>query len=94
MNPQLYQSIKLMELPIVDLRQKIDEELERNPALEVLEDHSTVSLEEAYTPPKEEEVYFENASDAGFIRRGSDEDAERQHRFIEGVLSQIGRAHV
>ncbi|MDR1430376.1 MAG: RNA polymerase factor sigma-54 [Spirochaetaceae bacterium] len=88
MNPQLYQSIKLMELPIVDLREKIEEELERNPALEVLEDHSTVSLEEAYTPVKEEETYFENASDAGFIRRGSSEDTERQHKFIEGVLSR------
>jgi RNA polymerase sigma-54 factor len=89
MNPQLYQSIKLMELPIVDLRETIGEELERNPALEVLEDHSTVSLEEAYTPPvKEEETYFENASDTGFIRRGSSEDTERQHKFIEGVLSR------
>jgi RNA polymerase sigma-54 factor len=88
MNPQLYQSIKLMELPIVDLRQKIEEELERNPALEVFEDHSTVSLEENYTPVKEEEAYFENASDAGFIKRGNDEDTERQHKFIEGVLSR------
>ncbi|MDR0388691.1 MAG: RNA polymerase factor sigma-54 [Spirochaetaceae bacterium] len=88
MNPQLYQSIKLMELPIVELRQKIGEELERNPALEVLEDHSTVSLEEAYTQVKEEESYFENASDAGFIRRGGSEDTERQHKFIEGVLSR------
>ena len=35
MNPQLFQSIKMMELPIIDLREKIEEELERNPALEV-----------------------------------------------------------
>ena len=36
MNPQLLQSIKMMELPIMELREKIEEELERNPALEVL----------------------------------------------------------
>ncbi|MDR2966147.1 MAG: RNA polymerase factor sigma-54 [Treponema sp.] len=45
MNPQLYQSIKLMELPSLDLREKIEEELERNPALEILEDKITVSLD-------------------------------------------------
>ena len=46
MNPQLLQSIKLMELPIADLRERIELELERNPALEVLEDNSTVPLDE------------------------------------------------
>jgi len=28
MNPQVYQSIKLMELPLVDLKERINEELE------------------------------------------------------------------
>jgi len=42
MNPQLYQSIRLMELPIMELRTQIQEELEKNPALEVLEDRSTM----------------------------------------------------
>jgi RNA polymerase sigma-54 factor len=88
MSPQIYQSIKLMELPIVDLREKIEEEIERNPALEVLEDHSTVSLDAAVTPRKEEDDYFEATSDSGFVRRGGDEAAEEQHRFIEGVLSR------
>jgi RNA polymerase sigma-54 factor len=36
MNPQLFQSIKLMALPVVDLRERIQEEIERNPALEVV----------------------------------------------------------
>jgi RNA polymerase sigma-54 factor len=44
MNPQLYQSIKLMELPVADLREKIEEEIERNPALEMVEDRTMVSL--------------------------------------------------
>jgi RNA polymerase sigma-54 factor len=53
MSPQIYQSIKLMELPIVDLREKIEEEIDRNPALEVLEDHTTVSLDAAVPQRKE-----------------------------------------
>jgi RNA polymerase sigma-54 factor len=74
-----------MELPIVDLREKIEEEIERNPALEVLEDKSTVSLDEAINPRKEEEDYFEVTSDSGFIRKGSGEADWDQRRFIEGI---------
>jgi RNA polymerase sigma-54 factor len=77
-----------MELPIVDLREKIEEELERNPALEVLKDPSVVSLDAAYTPRNEEDDYFEVTSDSGFIRRGGEEASEEQHKFIEGAPSR------
>lgn len=88
MNPQLFQSIKLMALPVVDLRERIEEELERNPALEVVEDRSTVSLDAAYAPQKEEDDYFESTSDSGFTRQGTDEDSDQQRKFMEGVLSR------
>jgi RNA polymerase sigma-54 factor len=88
MNPQLFQSIKLMELPIMDLREKIEEEIERNPALEVLEDPSTVSLDAAYAPRKEEDDYFEVSSDSGFLRRGGDEATEEQYKFLEGAIAR------
>jgi len=88
MNPQLFQSIKLMALPVVDLRERIEEELEKNPALEVMEDRSTVSLDASYAPRKEEDDYFESTSDSGFARRGSDEDSDEQRKFIEGVISR------
>jgi RNA polymerase sigma-54 factor len=88
MNPQQIQSIQLMGLPIVDLREKIEEEIERNPALEVLEDHTTLSLDSAYTPRKEEDDYFEATSDSGFVRRGGDEETSERHKFIEGALSR------
>ncbi|MDR1252240.1 MAG: RNA polymerase factor sigma-54 [Treponema sp.] len=88
MNPQFHQSLKLMGLPVMDLRETIDAELERNPALEMLEDHSTISLDEAVKAPKEEDDYFEASSDSGFIRRGGDEASDEQRRFIEGVLSR------
>jgi RNA polymerase sigma-54 factor len=87
MNPQIYLSLKLMGLPILDLRESIEEELELNPALEVLEDNSTVSLDEAISPPKEEDDYFEATSDSGFIHQDGEAASEEQRRFIEGVLS-------
>jgi RNA polymerase sigma-54 factor len=88
MSPHLYQSIRLMELPVVDLREKIEEEIEKNPALEVLEDKSIVSLDEAISPRKDEEDYFEVSSDSGFIRKESDEAGWERRRFIEGVLTR------
>ncbi|WP_010255694.1 RNA polymerase factor sigma-54 [Treponema primitia] len=88
LNPQQIQSIKLMGLPIVDLREKIEEEIERNPALEVLEDHTLLSLDAAYAPRKEEYDYFETSSDSGFVRKGGDEESAERHKFLEGALSR------
>jgi RNA polymerase sigma-54 factor len=86
MSSQLIQAVKLVELPLLDLRGRIQEELEHNPALEMLEDKSTVSLEAAAKPAREEDEYFEASSDPGFsYRRGMEASDERQ-RFIEGVL--------
>ncbi|MDR3020170.1 MAG: RNA polymerase factor sigma-54 [Treponema sp.] len=85
MNPQLYQSIKLMELPIADLREKIEQELERNPALEVIADKSTVPLDEAETRRVDRYEYFETTSDPG--RRG-EQASEEHRRFIEGALAR------
>lgn len=87
MNTQIYQLIKMMELPIMDLRQKITEELERNPALEVLEDRAVVSLDAAVEHPKEEEEYFESTSDPGFINKHEKGASDSKQQFIEGVLS-------
>ena len=55
MTPQLYQAIKIMALPLQELRTTIEEELERNPALEVLEDRSEMSLDDAERRSKEEQ---------------------------------------
>ena len=86
MNPQLYQSIKLMELPVIDLRARIEQELERNPALEIIEDKSLITLDETDTNRKEEDEYFESTSDPG--RHGSEEASEEHRKFIEGALTR------
>ncbi|AEF84245.1 RNA polymerase sigma-54 factor [Treponema primitia ZAS-2] len=88
MNPQQIQSIKMMGLPIMDLREKIEEEVERNPALEVVADHTVLSLDEAYVPRKEENDYFETSSDSGFVSKGGDEESAERHKFLEGALSR------
>jgi RNA polymerase sigma-54 factor len=88
LSPQLIQSVKLMELPLLDLRGRIQEELERNPALELVADKSTVSLDRATTPRREEDAYFETSSDSGFSHRRCMEASDERQRFIEGVLTR------
>jgi len=85
MNPQMLQSIKMMELPIAELRERIEQELEKNPALELIEDKSTVPLDEAKTHRSEKYEYFETTSDPG--RRGS-QASDEHRRFMEGVLTR------
>ena len=85
MNPALLQSIRLMELPVPELRERIEQELERNPALELIEDKNTVPLNEAETHRKDVYEYFETSSDPG--RRGQ-QAADEHQKFIEGVLTR------
>jgi RNA polymerase sigma-54 factor len=60
MTPQLYQAIRIMALPLVELRTTIEQELERNPALEVVEDRSVLSLNESDRRQGEEAEYFDD----------------------------------
>ncbi len=85
MNPYLYQSVELMAMPLLDLRERIQAELEQNPALELLEEKTTLSLDD-YEAKDEMEDWFDGASDTGFERMGASADEKRS--FIEGVLTR------
>jgi RNA polymerase sigma-54 factor len=90
MTPQLYQAVRLMALPIQDLKTTIEEELEKNPALQVEEDNTEVSLDSM--PRREKGLddgdYFDHTSDSGYSRAGGEEASDAKRQFIEGVLSQ------
>ncbi len=88
LTPQLFQAIKLMALPLPDLRLQIQEELEKNPALEVISDSSTVSLEEVTKKDPEDYDVFEEASDFGYNRERAEEASNLKRQFIEGTLSR------
>jgi RNA polymerase sigma-54 factor len=88
MTPQLYQAIKIMALPIQDLRNTIQEELEKNAALEVIEDRATVSLEEEPRRGQEDYDYFEDTSDPGYAPGRGEEASDSKRKFIEGVVSR------
>ncbi len=88
MSPQMYQSIQLMALPIQDLRLRIAEEIDKNPALEQIELERTASLDDV--PDKKAEDYdpFENSSDPGYIGRSADTGEDTKRKFLEGAVSR------
>jgi RNA polymerase sigma-54 factor len=95
MTPQLYQAVRLMALPLQDLKTTIEEELEKNPALQAEEDRSTVSLESL--PAREggdgdggdaDGDWFDHSSDTGYSRAGGEEASDARRQFLEGALSQ------
>ena len=101
MNPQLLASIKLMELPIMDLRERIELELEANPALEIIEDNSSVPLEENNPQNKPEDEHFNVPLDKPEAPSLSEEEeyeyfetssvpraAQEYRSFIEGALTR------
>jgi RNA polymerase sigma-54 factor len=76
-----------MEIPALDLRERIAEELEQNPALEIQEEQPNISFEDM-PPVNEEAMYFETTSDPGFTYKDGEEASDRQFKFIEGALTR------
>ena len=94
MTPQLFQAIKIMALPLQDLRVTIEQEIEENPALELLEDNSVLSLDDVDGRIQEEsDQYFDDSSDLGYTRSRSDSQEDRKRQFMEGVLSRPESLH-
>lgn len=89
LSPQILQSVRIMALPTAELRAKIEEELEKNPALEILKDKAVVSLNDFDARKNKGKTYFETSSDSGFIRCRNGEEQSNEHRkLIEGILSR------
>jgi RNA polymerase sigma-54 factor len=87
MNPQLYQSIKVMELPVMDLRETIADEIVRNPALEILKDRTALSLDAAFKAPGVDRFIKASPGEPWRSRPGR-RTADEKLKFIEGVLSR------
>lgn len=90
LSPQMLQSIQLMALPVTELKLRIAEELEKNPALEVVDDPSQVSYDEidGASSASEEYDYFENSSDPGYTSGYDSEASDAKQKFLEGAIAQ------
>ena len=78
LSPQQIQLMKLLQVPTADLEQRIKEELEENPALELAEeneDNKADELEEIFTAEEEvqDDLTHEEIDIAEYISEGDDE---------------------
>jgi RNA polymerase sigma-54 factor len=88
LTPQLRQAIEILQMSALELRQKIQNELQDNP---FLDEEEAQTSEEAGEKNKEEERrerdevedYFQDSSDRGYVRK-----AGRSEDFIEGTVSR------
>lgn len=74
-------------MPVLDLAERIQEEVAQNPALEILEDKN--KREEQFPDREiEEAAYFDTSSDSGYQHKNSGIDSDSKRMFIEGALSR------
>ena len=87
LNPRMLQSIRILAMPVVELTELIQAELETNPALEVLDDSTEESLD-TYSEDKAQEAadsWEDENADFSYDSSSNDEDSKR--KFIEGAIS-------
>lgn len=91
MSPYLHQMMEVLQLQVLDLEQRINEELETNPMLE-LEDpsNSNKETELSIDDSKVEDLIkaFEDSSDMGSYNYRSQNDDDSKLDVIEGVLTR------
>lgn len=76
LSPRMVQSIRLMAMPFAEMRERIMEEVETNPALEIIRDP-------VMQPPRNFEQF---APATTYVQAGSDDESDEHRNFIEGVL--------
>lgn len=90
LSPRMLQSIKILALPVAELTEAIQQEIEANPALEIVEDRSVDSLEnfnEEKADPEGSTLEDRDGeySDSGYTSYDGDEDSQR--KFLEGAVA-------
>lgn len=87
LSPQMLQSIRIMALPLLDLKIRIQRELEENPALELIDNRETLSLD-SLSEKTDEEPYFEEFADFSTAYSYDQAASDLKQGFMENVLSR------
>lgn len=94
---KLIQSIKLMAMPLTELRETISQEVEKNPALEMVReagevDAPSISESSVRDDRVTESDLFADSSDPGY-QPAPKGDADSKQRFLEGAVSRAPSLH-
>lgn len=87
LSQRLLQSIKLMAMPVAELRETIQEEADNNPALDIVREAGEVDAPAETENRSSEEDPFINSSDPGW-QPSAPGDPDSKQRFLEGALSR------
>ncbi|MCG8569364.1 MAG: RNA polymerase factor sigma-54 [Spirochaetes bacterium] len=95
---EMLQSLEMIQLPILDLKEKINQEVLENPALEILnegkyEDHQNIDRLESSFNVNEREKYFEDSSSATVSNIGEKSNVDTKRQFLEGAISRSETLH-
>lgn len=88
MSPQLLQSINLLALPLQNLKLKIKEEVDKNPALDYINENQALSFDEIVEKKREDYDPFENSSDSGYGHTKWQGNDNSKRQFMEGAISR------
>ncbi len=93
MTPYLHRIIEILQLPLIDLEQRIYDELAENPMLEAEVEavkDSTDKFDDVELTREEDLIkYFEDTSDVGYYTSYQyDGEKEKKHNIIEEVLTR------
>jgi RNA polymerase sigma-54 factor len=89
LSQQMLHSIKLMELPVMELRERIEAEVAANPALDVVDDAKEDAPKEKPRTEDEDGDFFETAITTPlYTNRDSSGEDDKKRQFLEGVVSR------
>lgn len=93
LSKEMLLSLELIQLPLLDLRDRIEQEMLENPALEMKEknrdeEQNIDSIEDSFADP-EESTFFADSSDAGISTGQSptSSNIDLKRSFLEGTIS-------
>jgi len=90
LSPQMLQSLQILALPLLDLEQRITEELEANPALEAIQERQDESLDTTIDHDHDGDPFPDGPSAWESYEYGTfdGDDEERKHDFMQSVLTR------
>jgi RNA polymerase sigma-54 factor len=88
LSQQMLQSIKLMELPVMELRERIEEEAAANPALDVVEGAKGDVPDERPRADDEGDGDFFDTAITLYTKGASSGEDDEKRRFLEGAVSR------
>ncbi|MDR0639051.1 MAG: RNA polymerase factor sigma-54 [Spirochaetaceae bacterium] len=89
LSQQMLHSIKLMELPVMELRERIEAEVAANPALDVVEESKEDAPREKPYTDDGDENFFETAIMMPlYANRASSGEDDEKRQFLEGAVSR------